>query len=144
MGTRIQKLVFLSALLVLAYGGYEYLRAVVDHAKLEEAVNLLFESPQAMTPAQLQESFEKSAEGVGIRVPAEQIHLSLEDTGEKSQTGKLIEPSGMLIQSKLLTLDASYSRRILGFPKWFSIHRRKVFTYRVEQPMTIPDEIPMD
>ena len=144
MATRVQKLVMAAAFLLLAYGAYAYLRAVVDHARLEEAVNLLFESPQSTAPARLQEDFEKSAEGLGIRIPPEQIHLSLEDTREKSQAGKIIEPSGMLIQSKLLTLDASYSRRILGFPKWFSIHRRKVLTYRVEQPMTIPDEIPMD
>jgi len=138
------KLAVIALFLLVAYAAYVYIRAQVDHARLEQAVNLMFESPQATVPARFQTEFQRSAEALGIQIPAERIHLSLEDTGQTSETGKIIKPSGLFVQSKLLTLDAEYSKTILGIPKWFSIHRRKVFTYRVEQPMTIPDEIPMD
>jgi hypothetical protein len=141
---KLQRLVVLLVLASAIYAVYAYFHAVMDHGRLEAAANRLFENPEYTTPAKLQEEFQREAEKLGIMIPSEQIQFSLTDTDQKSQAGKLIQPSGLLIQSKVLTLDADYARRILGFSKQFSIHRRKVFTYRVEQPMTIPDEIPMD
>ncbi|HET6369598.1 MAG TPA: hypothetical protein VFG95_00280 [Nitrospiria bacterium] len=144
MKPKLQRLVILVILASAVYAVYAYFHAIMDHGKLEAAANRLFENPEYTTPAKLQEEFQRAAEKIGIMIPPEQIQFSLTNTDEKSQAGKLIQPSGLMIQSKVLTLDAEYTRRILGFPKHFSIHRRKVFTYRVEQPMTIPDEIPMD
>jgi hypothetical protein len=141
---KLLRLVVLLVLVSAVYAVYAYFHAIMDHGRLEVAVNRLFENPEYSTPAKLEEEFQQAAEKLGISIPPEQIQFSLANTDEKSQAGKLVQPSGMLIQSKVLTLDADYTRRILGFPKHFSIHRRKVFTYRVEQPMTIPDEIPMD
>jgi hypothetical protein len=126
------------------FGGYGYIRAEADHARLEKATDLLFENPQMATAAGVKEEFLRSAAAIGISFPPEAVTLSLEETVQRSPAARLIQPSGLTIQSKRLSLDARYTRNVLGFPKRFSIRRHKVITYRVERPMTIPDEIPMD
>lgn len=134
MRGRALRILIFTLLFLVFYAVYTYYTAVSDHGRLAKRVDLLFEHPEATTIHHILAEFQKSADELGISIPPQEIHLTLEDTEEDSLVGKRLRPSGLQIKSKVLTLNTTYTRDILWFSKQFSLHRRKVFTYRAEMP----------
>lgn len=133
----MKKIVFLAVFLVLIYGGYRYIQAVIHFERLSSSIDLIISQPQYYSVKSMKDFIVTKAAKLKITLSEEDVEITVRDTDRTSLGERFIKRPGIKVENKLLTIRFNYPVKIYGISRTFYYNINKVFTSKTS--MVVPD-----
>ncbi len=137
----MKKIVLFTIFLVLLYGGYSYIEAVISFGKLSNKIDIIISEPQSKSLESMEEALLAEAAKLEIPLSHNEIEITVRDTDKKGIGEIFIARPEIEAESKLLVVSFSYPVKILGIAKDFTYNIEKVFTSKTSLVVPYDEEL---
>ena len=137
----MKKIVYSTIFLVLLYGGYSYIEAVIRFEKLSNKIDIIISEPQSKSLESMEEALLAVAAKLEIPLSHNDIEITVRDTDKKGLGEIFIARPKIEAESKLLIVSFSYPVKILGIAKDFTYNIEKVFTSKTSLVIPYDEEL---